>query len=286
MVIQLIYLLSSILIPGILIFNHSHAIMTPLYLTWNLLLSPLVKNSGAAAFAVDAADTTALLVSFVLAYIAPLVVIGLPMPALISPVIKQTVIAWYQQWNVYIALVHFVVCAVIRRMKKSSSSSSSARRSRHRLIYAFAFSLAFIPHFVTVTLACTAASFPGLFAGNVGAMLVPRSVFIPPSPWSDLQAPSLAEGCKWLLQWDFILGSMAMLCWAGCQYLNVCARVRNFHGVQDNGFFWTSLVPKVVFFALLAGPVGAAVELMWERDELLFDSADIDIGTASDKEGK
>lgn len=259
--------------------------MTPLYLTWNLLLSPLVKNSSssaAAAFAIDAADTTALLISFIVAYVAPLVVIGLPMPELISPVMKQTVIAWYQQWNVYIAGVHSVVSAIFRRTTNPSCFSSiSSARSRHRLLYAFAFSLAAIPHIVTVILACTAACFLGLFAGNVGAMLVPSSVFLPPSPWSGLKAPSLAEGCKWLLQWDFVIGSSAVLCWAGCQYLNVYTRagagVRNYL-VQDKGW----LVPKVLFFSLLAGPVGAAVELMWERDELLFDSAE----AAGKKEGK
>ncbi|CRG91162.1 hypothetical protein PISL3812_08210 [Talaromyces islandicus] len=259
---------------GYLFFHYSHAMITPLYAVWNLFWSPLEDTSRYQDYMINRVETVGLIFSQIVAYLIPMALFAAPVPDVLSVFQKQTVVAWYQPWSVWIAVAHFLVTLVIRPWIRQPDPEGSttvvyrSARSNHRAIYAFAFSLAAIPHVIVLSIALTAMLYPGLYSNRLLGLLSLQNVFIPPSPWSDTKAPHLVEGCKWLLQWDYITGSTGVLVWVLTRYIALQMSTS-----QDKRASWLGLAGKVLVWTVIAGPTAAAVEILSERDEMVFDAA-------------
>lgn len=134
-----------------------------------------------------------------------------------------------------------------------------------RKVYAFAFANAAVGHLISwiVTLATVVA--PPIFNETYRESLHPFKVHHIPSPWAlpVVQVESLAEGVHAFLRWDYLIGSAGVLIWTISLYKPAHLAARGRVG-------WFDLVVKTVLLSVVSGPVGAAVELMWERDELAF----------------
>lgn len=79
----------------------------------------------------------------------------------------------------------------------------------------------------------------------------------------DAKAKDLAEGMLWLIQWDYFSGYLAPAVWA------VFLRLK----VEKTPHRSDSLVYcliRAVLYLLVAGPVGIAIGMVWERDEILL----------------
>ena len=89
-------------------------------------------------------------------------------------------------------------------------------------------------------------------------------MFVLRSPLPPVQhIASIADGVLNFVQWDLLIGSVSVLVWAVT--LRVKAQGRGFEG-----FEWIEGLVKVMALVCLSGPVGAAVAVVWERDEHVF----------------
>ena len=104
---------------------------------------------------------------------------------------------------------------------------------------------------------------PVLFEERFLASLHPANVFAVPLPWSGLTVDNVGDGVQAFLQWDYAIGSAGVLIWATSLYTVA-------HKHLLNTVSWPSLLAKIALLTVFAGPAGAAVELIWERDELVF----------------
>jgi hypothetical protein len=114
-------------------------------------------------------------------------------------------------------------------------------------------------------------AFPHLFSESIAAAFHPGRVFANTLPWpaSDLQITSFGDGSLLFLQWDDLIGSTALLLWAAALYIVA-------HQQTSIDVRWTTLLSNVALLSLVSGLVGAAVVLMWARDEVLFQRGDVD----------
>ncbi|KAH8588921.1 hypothetical protein B0O99DRAFT_692951 [Bisporella sp. PMI_857] len=253
-------LASHILLPGILIFEHSHAIMTPLYLIFHLSTSHVASNPTVNSIRVSLIDAQAMVGSFMVGYVLPMAAQALPSPAVLSLRQKQTLIGWYQQWHIYIYVCHVIFATLITLSGKNEEDGiGSQERSTYQSIYTFAFLLAAVPYWTVVSLSMLSTLFPTIFS----KWMKPVSVFGLAWPLSEIRASSLDDALKWLLQWDFIVSSLAILCWS----ISLFLRARSTLELETD---LPSLLFRIAISSILASPTGAAVQLMWERDDMIF----------------
>lgn len=240
--------------------------MTPLYLALHLLTSPTAVAPTREGILVDPIDLIALPASFVIGYIVPIILIALPAPSVVTTIFKHTAMAWYQQWNLFISVSHFIFACALRRWYPASKFPSY--RTLICYGYIFAFALTAIPHWTVMVLSCTASLWPSLFVNDISDLLRPSNMLIPKSPWSGVTDVSLSEGFRWVIQWDYLIGTAAMLAWAATMY----ARARKLH--TRHGYSALGILMTIIIYSLLGGPMGAAVGLMWERDKIVLSRAD------------
>lgn len=106
---------------------------------------------------------------------------------------------------------------------------------------------------------------PQFFNKKFLAALHPAAVFATLLPWaqSTLQVPDFGTGIHYFLCWDYVGETIGVLLWTLTLHQNAhCA-------ILDKASCLGLLV-KVVLLTVFTGPAGAAVELMWERDELVI----------------
>ncbi|OBT62141.1 hypothetical protein VE03_08318 [Pseudogymnoascus sp. 23342-1-I1] len=266
-------------ILGILVFNWAHPVIMPIYLSLHLLTSPTASLPTRNNVVIDSTDLLALPLSFIIAYTLPITLLSVP-PSVFGMVFKQTIMAWYQQWNLYIGLTHFMLAFTLRRLFsnfQSDSAGSLSPRSIHkeastkssRLLhtaYIFVFIMGSIPYLTTMTISCTASIWPSLFAPSVASSLTLANILIPPSPFSGRQSVDLIQGAVWIIRWENVLASLIMGVWA----LALHRRARCSQGSKMEWKEIIGMVGRLVGYTLVGGPSGVAVGLMWERDCFLL----------------
>ncbi|KAI9038266.1 uncharacterized protein KD926_010922 [Aspergillus affinis] len=243
------------------------AFATPLYCLVQLLTSTTARKPTVETIRVPRAVLNALPFVFIIGYTVPSTLMILPLSETITADLKQIFIAIWQPWPAYIAilstLVHFVFTPFIANDRSTDGGRATLRAFRR--VYAFAFANTAITHLISwiVTLATVVA--PAVIDDSYKESLHPLNVYDIPLPWGSplLQVETLGQGVHAFLRWDYLIGSAGVLAWAISLYkashLAVYGRVG-----------WFGLVVKTVLLSVFTGPVGAAVELMWERDELVF----------------
>ncbi|OJD27916.1 hypothetical protein ACJ73_00683 [Blastomyces percursus] len=185
----------------------------------------------------------------------------------------QERIAFWQPWPIWLWLIHSTLTRIAALFSSPVPNSQSAKRtlSALRRVYAFAFTITAVPHIAAWSLSLAAAILPILFDQDVATALHPTRVFLNAMPWSGVQAKSFGEGALWFLQWDQVVGVVGMLLWAIDLYVAA-------HRARKVNVGCIGLAVKVGLLCAVSGVAGAVVELLWERDEVVFQ------GTGQEKE--
>ena len=196
---------------------------------------------------------------------------ALPVPSRFSPdyATKQFYTGLIQFWPFLLAASQFVLPIIISA--GSSGIQALSERDKQtkslkylRRCYAFALFAASIGHLVAVGVPLLAHIFPALFNPAYLQELELSNIFIPISPLPPIQPmTSTSDSVMSFLHWDLLTGSTAVLVWAIA--LRVQAQERSFWAYE-----WVEGLIKVAALTVVSGPVGAAVAIMWERDELVF----------------
>ncbi|KAJ6120469.1 hypothetical protein N7523_004749 [Penicillium sp. IBT 18751x] len=210
---------------------------------------------------------------FVVGFMLPTQAMVLPAPDVISVDMKQIAIAIWQPWPAYVSILTTVAYYVLSPFFVNDQRASL---SSLRWVYAFAFANASLSHLVSWIVSLATVMAPGLFNDQFLEPLHPSKVFSIPLPWSGLKVDTVADGVHVFLRWDYMIGSVGVLLWALTLYTVAHKRILTFVS-------WPTLLLKVGLLTALTGPTGAAVELMWERDELVFRETDTKLVSRSKK---
>jgi hypothetical protein len=255
---------------GILVQTATFGVIMPLYFALHLFTSPVVlSKSGRHSGALNAPSKyiDPIPIVFILGFLAPSALVSLPAPSVVTIEFKQQVLAFWQAWPVWVSFAAMLLAIGHSKfVGKSVPASKGAERhtlSRFRRVYAFAFTCSAIPHMMAWTLSLTSTIFPVMFSPQFATALHPTRVFVNVLPWSGARASSVGEGALWFLQWDWVNGTAALLLWSIALYIDG-------HRAKKIPVSYPGLAFKVLLLSTAAGPSSAAVELIWERDELFL----------------
>ncbi|KAL5320012.1 hypothetical protein ACEPPN_013071 [Leptodophora sp. 'Broadleaf-Isolate-01'] len=256
-------LISFVSIWGIFQFNHSNALITPLWLALQLITSPSAIRPTTEDILIDPIHLLVLPASFVLGYVVPLVPVMLPF-SLISVELKQTAMGWYQQWPLWIAMCHYILATLLRLTSSSLKFADQKNLlTLYRSVYIFALAFAALSHLPVMVVSFTASIWPSLFNDKYVHLLQPAHLLVPMNPFSGVKAADLIQGMFWLIQWDYFGGYLAPVVWALVLHRRADSMFRR-------GSPWGYYLKRASFYFLIAGPIGIAVGMVWERDEILL----------------
>ena len=194
---------------------------------------------------------------------------SLPAPSLLSYEQKQTYIAIWQMFPVWVSLIQIALPYVIPKPAKTSSTKSLGLQELHamRILYVGLLIVAGYGQAATVMLAATSSFFPDLFASEFKGVFNPSRVFLPAAVSPFIKMPSIGSGTHLLLQYDELIGSGAMILWSTALFMMVYRKCRS---VQSEA----SWIVYGIMAMLLTGPLGYATACVWARDELLVSEAE------------
>lgn len=249
----------------------------PLYTVVHLLTSPISKSVVSPSPAVISADPTALrTLPLALAFGLgiPSVLMCLSSPNIINHETKQLFLFIWQLFPLWIGLAHHLLIAIPRELSSSSFSPlkkvAASRASTLRGLrstYATALIVAAVIHWSIIFLVLFNSQLASLrivpnilVASDPGAVfrlwpVVPNFAHFANIP----QVSDIAEGFLVLLQYDTLFAGLGVLIWS--MWLRHRAR-----GGKSGLRILASAVTQIMVF----GPCGAAVGMMWQRDEDVF----------------
>ncbi|KEF56952.1 uncharacterized protein A1O9_07142 [Exophiala aquamarina CBS 119918] len=261
---------------GLLIQVVGLAVIGPVYLTLYLFTSPLIISAKALTpsdLAIPEGLLTGIPFGTIIGLILPTVLMSLPAPSMLSVSSKITAILVWQPFPLWVTVYTFIWKAVfwptITYQSEADALANQLPLLRH--VYKFALAISVPAHLATMTLSLCAGVFcPGMFTVFAQSELNPLSVFIPPNPFSDTKAATVAEGAKWFLQYDYSIFATAFLIWAlASRYAKPVAGAS--HG--DSNSIGIGTVLDLVGRVALLGPFATALTLIWDRDEAVFAGA-------------
>ncbi|KAL4813850.1 hypothetical protein BDW67DRAFT_192625 [Aspergillus spinulosporus] len=242
------------------------AFSAPLYFAIHLFTSATAVRPTAENIRVPRAVLNVIPLVFVIGYMVPSGLLLLPVSEQVTADLKQIFIALWQPWPAYVSILLTVVHVFFSPFTRNDDNVEGGRATLRSLrwVYAFAFTNTALAHIIAWVIPLSTVAAPGLFKEEYLHPLHPLVVYDIPKPW---EAPVLVEsvgaGVHAFLRWDYLIGSTGVLIWALSLY-------RAGHRVVYGQAGCVGLLVKVAALTVLTGPVGAAVELMWERDELVF----------------
>ncbi|KAI9659651.1 MAG: hypothetical protein M1831_003732 [Alyxoria varia] len=126
-----------------------------------------------------------------------------------------------------------------------------------------------LTHWGVVILSLASRIMPFMFAEKYQDSLSPVAMFDPAPFWTgDVRtSESVHEGVLMFLQWDELVCCLSILVWA-------VAINRDSLYAHDKGSTFKSMVWRLVFGTIVAGPAAAAISLVLERDEALLESSE------------
>lgn len=241
------------------------AFSTPLYAGLQLASSITVSKPNAQNIRVPRAVLKTIPLIFFIGYAVPSALLILPAPDVVSVDMKQIFTAVWQPWPAYISILTTVVHVLFSSFTKNDTNIEGGRDTLKSLrrVYAFAFGNAALSHIILHTISIATVAAPMLFDEKFAKALHPCKVFATALPWVPLKVDNLGDGVQVFLRWDYLIGSAGILLWAIALYVNAHKAILGNSG-------WCGLLTKVVLLTVLTGPAAAAVELVWERDELVI----------------
>lgn len=244
------------------------AVTYPLYLLIHLLTSPCSSsNPRAEDLAVDPSDSEPLLHHTVISLIVPTVLMSLPSPSVLNAAAHYKCLALWQVFPITDTIYHSVMKVFLSGPTEHASSDSARAllASTHRVILY----MCLVPRTIAMAVALTPAALAPEPLKAVFEQLTLKSVFVPYLPWDSPMAGDPAsitgkpELAKLFLQWDVGTAGFALLVWAAFVYL---AALPGKSLLRD-------VVPKVLTYGVIGGPVAAATILVMERDAAILGRA-------------
>jgi len=251
---------------GILVQNGAYAVIIPLYLVIYLSTSPLIGSNQVSDYLLSTADIAAIPVSMALGYALPTVLMCLPAPSVINHEQKQTFIAIWQMFPLWVAILQrfipYLTAIFTKNDTPSSVRSHKNELSSLRQLYFSLLVVAGIGQISTVTLMAISRWFSDLFAPDFVGVFDPSHVFLPSALSPSTKMPSIGAGALLLLQYDEFIGSASMALFATTLYVNTSCNSKMYS-------ISASLVMRGIAALVLTGPLGYAVACIWARDELI-----------------
>ncbi|KAL4960976.1 uncharacterized protein BDV14DRAFT_204256 [Aspergillus stella-maris] len=256
----------------------TYAIAMPCYLTAHLFISATASKPTADNLSIPIHQLKALIISILLGFMMPCILVTLPERITWWLITRQSAIALWQLYPIWTTAVHCLANLFIpnapssnhnqdRKQLTESRTDWQRTRSAFRAIYGLAFAVAAISHIATWTISLTTAmALDNALDSQTAAALHPAMIFLNTAPWSSAQAASVGEGALWVLQWDETISAGAIWLWSLELY-------RTAHAMHGRTIDWAYLVLKTIAFAMVGGFSGAAVELLWEREEMVLEAA-------------
>lgn len=255
-----------ITIPGIFIYNQSHAVFTSLYLAIRLAVAAPATTRE--SLMVETSHLQAIPWSFLLGNVLPLFIMAMPGLCVSRFNTKHIVASLYQQWNLYISLLHFLLVTWWGQrgtMLTPEDGYAEPFLSGLRPVYSFAFVMAVASVWIPIFLSFGVRALQKIRKTPAHRYhnLRLASLFIPPSPWMNIKCKDAFEGGKWLLQWDGIIGGLSTAIWAIALYLQA-------RSVGESPEALGLFLRKLLWYMVLGGPMGVATGALWEREMLVF----------------
>lgn len=252
--------------------NVGYGLIVPLWLYFHLAFSPTINTWTAAPLtSSNPLPLLTLPFSTILAFFVPNILMTLPPGHALSSnnSTKQFYTALSQFWPILLGVSQIIlpiaISAATPGINALTEHDKKVKSLKYlRRCYAFTLIAATCSHLIAVGIPLVAYFSPGLFNPGYLSQLQLSNMFVPRSPLPPVQGiVSVADGVLNFVQWDLLIGSLAVLVWA------VTLRVKA-QGRGLGAFEWLEGLVKVAALVCVSGPVGAAVTVVWERDELVF----------------
>ncbi|KAG4030298.1 hypothetical protein MFRU_012g00410 [Monilinia fructicola] len=286
---------------GVIFQNISYAVTVPLYLFIHLLTSPVAKpfpgTYANSVLLISSIDLKILPLSIILSYIVPSILMGLDAPSIVSGPTHQKLIAFWQPFPIWTIIIQWTLRSFFQFIG-SRLTSKDTKQPPEPLGASYLSNAKHVYRFLLITCALThlpvllIALIPASAIIDILPKLAPYAslnffdIYVPyfPFPLSQRVA-DLASGSHVFLQWDLTTGSTALLVWAILLYRNATTeksivdpkvslpsyQIRELLAGEGNkaGALRRKLLVKIGVWTLVAGPIGAATALLWERDEIV-----------------
>lgn len=182
---------------------------------------------------------------------------------------KHTLSGWYQQWNLYISSCQYIFATLWRALNPERIQPTGEETLKTlEKIYSFVLAMASVAHWVPLLICFAEMLRPAIFSQKSSLFLQPWKALVPASPFSNKKAESASEGGRWLIQWDIVTGTMATIVWAGSLYLETYKALSFPVPYKEMAF-------RTLWWGALGGPMSIPVALLWSRDKLIYEHANL-----------
>lgn len=219
-------------------------------------------------FVVPPSTVLAIPAAMTICYVLPTVLMSLPAPSIIGFQQKQSYMAIWQMFPLWVSLAQEVFTYAIRIFihndvwKYHGKLPRSSIMGPLRMLYMGLLLIAGIGQIATATLMVTSAFFPDLFSVDFKGVFNASKVFLPAAISPSTKMSSIGSGAHMLLQYDEAVGSLAMMIWSTVLFVS---NYRTGRSAQTPGH----LAAKGAVAFVLAGPLGYAAACIWARDEMV-----------------
>lgn len=206
-------------------------------------------------------------VSALIGYIAPIILMSLRSPSVMSTTSKQLAIAL---WNVFPLTMTIIqmglhsAASLVGGSKDSTTVVDSPDRGDFlwavRICYAFSLVFSCASHIGVIAVSALSVLFPMILGPEYVSAFQPGKLLIP--PFSRTAAPTFGEGDLSFMKWDQMIGYACMVLHACMTYRQTQAKL----GVRGG---W-GLYAAGLGGCMIAGPGSTILAIHWAKDELLF----------------
>jgi hypothetical protein len=233
------------------------------------LLTTSASGTGSAPTAQGISVAPAFAASIPLAltfgYVLPTMALMLPAPSVVSYDTHQMISAAWQVFPIYIAVLQIVTQETLRALFPSMRVALEASRSKAALRAAYIYGIACAAwgHIGVTSLWMMHGLIPSLFARSFPSL---SACFVPKAFWlRDARRIKKGEAATLLLQWDEVCGSLATFVWASALLWGGMSKTK-----RTSGLSVVAAVMACLAAVGLLGPCGAAVAMIWARDEMVW----------------
>lgn len=266
----------------------SYGCTMPLYAMIHLTTSPAAEDVGPALL--EAVPTSN---SLELSVLPQALVVGYVIPAVLMsvPLFTNSVHQWFgglwQGSPLWSMLLQKLLASRLRRQlqlpdirNRGKISQSGSKESPTRYpqspvclakdekgllakAYLFAFIWCVLSQIIPLVLITAVRLRPSAFPSHLYEAWTVVKVFAPPPFWSTKKMESMATGMHDFFLYDQYVGSTAAIVWSTALYVNSRETPMKMKS-------WAKLAFVITALSVSAGPAGAVVWLMWERDRFLL----------------
>lgn len=284
---------------GIIFQNITFAVTVPLWLLLHIVTSTVAKpfpgTHANRVLLVRQWDLRILPIAIIFGYLLPALLMALPSPDSTDSLARQKYIAFWHAFPIWTVCIHGSLNRFCQWMAskiftydpngKPQTQQGASYLNNVKHVYRFVLALCMSTHIPVVVIALLPSwaipdSAPTLAFLRMSNLI---DIFVPYFPFHHHEVENLAEGVHTFLIWDLYIGSAALLMWAILLYRNACTEKAIVdpseslpqykelllgRRAQDEPL-WKKLLPKIAFWTVVSGPIGALAILLWERDTIV-----------------